>query len=302
MAQRDLKQLFWLYQRNRISEKELQEFFALLEQAEHDEEMKKLLDEAWDEIPSQRPFRRSVIRRPLFLYGAAAAVLLILTFVAWPFIRQRNSIPQFAQSNAPGQPPRAVTLPDGSIAWLNAASSLQYHNREVTVTGEVYFEVASKAGKPFIVHSQELNIEVLGTSFNVAAYPNESASSVTVLTGKVAVQANGQRMELIANQQAVYAKATHTLQEQPSTNAADLAAWAKGSLIFHNMPVREAINRLQRRFNISITVDQNLNHCLFYGDFTGESPADILKMFAASVNGQVTRENGNYHISGTGCF
>lgn len=300
MTQHDLKQLFRLYQSNRISEQELQVFFALLEQAEHDETLKQLLDEAWNEIPGRRPFRQQPIRRRL-LYSAAAALLVLILGVGWLLTRQHATAPLFTRTNATGRSPLPVTLPDGSRAWLNAASSLLYRNREVTVTGEVYFEVVPDAGQPFIVHSGDLRTQVLGTAFNVSAYSEDPTFSITVLSGKVSVQVPTPQGYFALNpeDQLVYTPSTHALIRQHNTDA---SAWTKGVLILHNVPVPEAINRLQRRFNIKIEVDENLRHCLFYGDFAQETPDEILHMLATSVNGKVTKEHGGYYLTGTGCF
>src|SRR6185437_8879402 len=101
-----------------------------------------------------------------------------------------NSVPvEYNVLTTPRAGQFQLTLPDGSRVWLNNISSLRYptsfrgKDRRVALTGEAYFEIAGDAGKPFIVQVKEASIEVLGTSFNVMAYPDESGSQTTLLTG-----------------------------------------------------------------------------------------------------------------------
>ena len=92
-----------------------------------------------------------------------------------------------------------ITLPDGTRVWLNAGSSLKYptffanNQREVTLDGEGYFEVSENADRPFIVHTQSLDVRATGTSFNLKAYPQEECIATTLLSGKVCVESSSEK-------------------------------------------------------------------------------------------------------------
>jgi transmembrane sensor len=310
----NIRYLFRLYKSNQISEKELQELFALMEKAEYDEELKQLLDEAWDETIA--PPKR------LWLKIAAVALLLIIPvyFLIPPKEKQQLSI-----YNPAGHAPIKILLEDSTRIWLNAASSLQYKDaRDITLRGEAFFEVAHNVNKPFIVHSGKINTRVLGTSFNIKAYTDDPRITVTVTAGKVAVGkvitgkvatgkvATGkvtagkvtagkvavENIILEKDQQLVYANGTFTRQ-QHTTNE---TAWKNDNIIFLSTPVPEAVHTLERRFNVKISVNEKLYKCLFFGDFNQEPLESILKMLAASVNGKLVKENNGYHIEGDGCY
>ena len=106
-----------------------------------------------------------------------------------------------------------ITLPDGTSAWLNAASSITYpakfmsKTRGVKITGEVYFEVAHDAGHPFIVSFAACSVEVLGTHFNIKAYesPDRTPAKTTLLEGSVKISVGNESKKIIPGEQAVIA-------------------------------------------------------------------------------------------------
>src|SRR5690606_28519622 len=102
-----------------------------------------------------------------------------------------------------------LVLTDGSKVWLNAASSIRFpatftgKERNVEITGEVYFEVAHNAAKPFIVKINTVDIKVLGTSFNVNAYEDESSMKTTLLEGSIKVSEGNQSVIIVPGEQAL---------------------------------------------------------------------------------------------------
>src|SRR3546814_19440182 len=97
-----------------------------------------------------------------------------------------------------------LILPDGSRVWLNAASSIRFptvftgKEREVEITGEAYFEIGKNTNMPFVVKKGNVEVQVLGTHFNVKAYDDEANITVTLLTGRVKVIAEDRRMETVS--------------------------------------------------------------------------------------------------------
>jgi transmembrane sensor len=167
----------------------------------------------------------------------------------------------------------AVQLPDGSRAWLNAASSLRYPTafregeRRVEVTGEVYFEVAAQASAPFIVKVKDkLLVKVLGTNFNINAYEDDRQIYTTLLTGSVQVDAPaaGKRMELRPSQQAVLAK-DGNLDLNKAPDLERVMAWKNGIFYFEDTELRELMAQLSRWYDVDVAFEQGVGKLYFSG-------------------------------------
>jgi transmembrane sensor len=206
-----------------------------------------------------------------------------------------------------------IKLSDGTKVWLNADSKLQYpqkfrgHTREVTLTGEAYFDVKHIRKTPFIIHTNKVTTHVLGTSFNVSAYPEDKDISVTVVTGKVGVtvpDGNSSRiatMYVTPNQQAVYNKTKKTLTQDDNMNALSVTEWKQGRLNYHSALLSEIISDLQRKYNITIHADENLLLCSLSVNFNNEPLNKVLKVLAELINGRVDVKNRDYILQGEGC-
>lgn len=146
-----------------------------------------------------------------------------------------------------------VTLSDGSRIWLNAASELKYpetfhdNTREVHLSGEAYFEITADSTRPFYVHTQEMQLKVLGTSFNVKAYPDETETVTTLLTGSIEQHypSSGQKLRLIPLQQACFDHTTGNLQTLKA-DPEEVLAWKNGKFIARNKTLEEIFQQLSR--------------------------------------------------------
>jgi transmembrane sensor len=149
-----------------------------------------------------------------------------------------------------------VELPDGSNAWLNASSSISFpvafrkDRREVTVAGEVYFEVA-KRSEPFLVNSPKGVVQVLGTHFNVMAYDNEAEAAVTLLEGSVKVSAAGGTNMLQPGQQARLNKAGG-ISVRSDIDTDEVVAWKNGLFAFRNTNIAVVMRELSRWYDLDI--------------------------------------------------
>jgi transmembrane sensor len=189
----------------------------------------------------------------------AAATVALLIAAGGFFLARKHSTPTekpiatlTEQTGKTGI--KKINLPDGSLVWLNIESKVTYaqSGREIWLEGEGYFEVATQQGAPFLVHAGTLNVNVLGTSFNIDAYTPAAKVTVTVASGKVAV-GNGQQSSatLVADQQAIYHAAAHQL-ETNNIAAADFSAWTQGQLIFKKALFRDIAKTLERRYEVRI--------------------------------------------------
>ena len=162
-----------------------------------------------------------------------------------------------------------VVLPDGTKVWLNAASSLSYptafsgKERTVEVTGEAYFEVARDEQKPFRVKINQQNyIDVLGTHFNVNAYPDEDAIRSTLLEGRIKYTAK-QSVELHPGQQVSSEDGAIKVLNTVDTSA--VMAWRNGLFNFEGQHLKEVMRQLSRWYNIDVIYEQDVPDVVFGG-------------------------------------
>ncbi|NLR64383.1 FecR family protein [Chitinophaga varians] len=150
----------------------------------------------------------------------------------------------------------AVVLPDGSKVWLNAASSLKYpvsfnsRHRTVELTGEAYFDITPDKNKPFTVRVNNMEVQVLGTSFNVTAYPEEKNIKTTLITGAVNVNAGNSTKHLLPGQQAVWDDARQFAITNADINS--VLAWKNGKFEFAGEEVGVALRQLARWYDLEL--------------------------------------------------
>ena len=163
-----------------------------------------------------------------------------------------------------------VMLPDGTIVWLNAASSLRYPvafpegERNVMITGEAYFEVAADARRPFTVKTDKgTAIEVLGTSFNVNAYTDELVLRATLLQGKIRVKAPTGNQVLLPGQQAMVAQ---SITIDPHANTARAIAWKNGIFNFQQASLEEVMRQIARWYDVEVVYEKNVPAITFGGE------------------------------------
>ena len=198
-----------------------------------------------------KPHIRCLFPTRMRILAAAAAVILLCLSVGTVYLYMQPTSLQTVSTMAET---RNVILPDGSSVLLNRHSSLSYpkrfksDNREVQLTGEAYFEVSKDQKHPFIVQTEHINVQVLGTHFNVDAYRNNPEVKTTLLTGSVAVsnKSNSVRMILKPNEIAIYNKVGNKLTRQVTKNAKDEISWRDGEFIFDNLPLGEIARELIR--------------------------------------------------------
>lgn len=151
-----------------------------------------------------------------------------------------------------------AVLPDGSVVWLNAASSIRFPSkfnngeRRVEVTGETYFEIAKDASKPFKVTGGNQEIEVLGTAFNLNAYDDERNVTTTLLTGSVKLSLqNGVQTKLIPGQQAQVLSNNH-FKVLNEVSTGEVIAWKNGLFQFKKTSVESIMKQVARWYDIEV--------------------------------------------------
>lgn len=196
-----------------------------------------------------------------------------------------------------------VQLSDGTLVHLNAGTSLRYpvqfvknQNRQVYLLGEAYFEVEKDKAHPFNVNTQNVNIEVLGTKFNVDTYSENISTDVVLVEGKVSLYKDEKTKD-----KAVYLKpgekgSNERGQSKITTeevNTEYYTAWVKGSLVFKNASFNDIIKKLERRYNVTfINRNKTLGKEIFNARFDNEPIEVVLKYFSDSyaINYDIDRD------------
>jgi ferric-dicitrate binding protein FerR (iron transport regulator) len=194
-----------------------------------------------------------------------------------------------------------VNLADGSTVHLNSASKLKFPftftgtTREVYVEGEAYFIIAAKAGHPFIVHTEQGDITVLGTEFNINTYTPEVLKAALV-NGAVQVSTGGNQVVLKPGEYFTKIGAYNSIVPLDSKA---ILSWQKGVYYFHNTPFREIAAMLPRWFDVRVIIDdESLNDMPFTGELDKAESLDIfLKAMQYTSGIEYHNKDGVLHIS-----
>jgi ferric-dicitrate binding protein FerR (iron transport regulator) len=212
------------------------------------------------------------IARKRYWYQWTAAAILLAVLAGWWLYPSQSKAPvlTWLEIKNTGTTVKPVTLPDSSKVWLNALAILRYRDdfnahaqREVQLSGEGYFRVMPDKEHPFVVQTDHLITNVLGTEFNVEAYPDEQVIKVTLQQGKVQVSdsAGAQKEVLLPGQMALYSRSGGRLQVKSST-ITDADTWTSGGLVLNDVPLQDALQRIARKYGQSVESDpvQTMKH------------------------------------------
>ena len=194
-----------------------------------------------------------------------------------------------------------LVLPDGSIVWLNAASSIRYPTafsgteRTVSITGEAYFEITKNPSMPFKVNlpspsggrlegggGEATQIEVLGTNFNVNTYPDESAQKTTLLEGSIRLVSKGVASKLEPGQQGQVNK-NGQLSVLNNANTEEAVAWKNGHFHFENADIPSVMRQIARWYDVEIVFEGRVPAEKFEGEISRSSNlSEVFKILELS--------------------
>lgn len=192
--------------------------------------------------------------------------------------------PTFNTISTPRGGQYQVQLPDGTRVWLNAASSLRFptaftaNERRVELIGEAYFEVEKDKARPFNVTTGKTTINVLGTHFNVMAYPDEPGQATTLMEGSVQITNGSSQAILIPGQQASISGIRNKIDIK-QVNADDAIAWKNGSFVFNEENIESIMRKISRWYDADVTYSGKLTGQDFSGVVSRfENVSEVLKM------------------------
>lgn len=272
------------------------------------------LEQRLDAAPSPTLGHTGAIVRPLWR-GAwrVAAAVVVLAVATWLWLEPATPA-TFVATTAAGERTQ-VQLADGTQVWLNENTQLTYAlrdgERHLTLVGEAYFDVATDSLHPFRVHTQQAVTTVLGTAFNLRAYPNDTQVELAVSEGRVALErlpdvpattATTARIELAAGQSGAFDKTT-TAVRYTTTDDPNTVAWKDRRLNFNDVPLSQVVTALERYYDVRIRLENPaLGQCRFYGEYNDDPQLDyLLDLLEASLGIHVQRSPNEIVLSGDGC-
>ena len=228
--------------------------------------------------------------RKFYLWSAHVAsviLLLLMTGLSVHYYTMSQMImPDMIVSVEKGQKANVV-LPDGSKVWVNSDSRLSYGSRfnqkerVLSLEGEAYFEVTPDKDRPFIVETDELAVRALGTSFNVKSYEEEKDVSTVLMTGKVEVTSDYDRLVLNPNERIVFNKQTGHMEKSTVENTGDYINWKYNALTFNGETFENIVHTLERYYNTRIVFEsETLKKYRFTGTPGNTSLESILQILS----------------------
>jgi ferric-dicitrate binding protein FerR (iron transport regulator) len=277
-------------------------------------------------------------RRPgLFGWRAAAAVFLVLAGMAvyWSVAYRRPSMAGAAAEVSPAvvmkkdsvgmvgvlswqtaENKKVIHLPDGSMVILNRQSTVEYRAagsetgasgttgaREVVLRGEAYFDIVHRPGQPFLVHTGNIVTRVLGTAFNIKAYPTAKSIEVTVDHGKVQVLKDGANMGLLSDKQQMRYDVGTAVYHAQQVSLKTVMAWKPEEISFDDITMEEAARRIGERFKVGFDfANPALKQCRITATFYMEDDLDQIMTVICGVNqSRFVISAGIVRMDGKGC-
>ncbi len=239
-----------------------------------------------------------------------AAVFLIVSLAGWWFMKGNfvETPDSMVLVKTTLEEVKEIELPDGTKIWLNGNSELAYdevfEKRKVELRGEAFFDVAKKEEQPFEIYSGAAKTVVLGTAFNVRAYPAETKVEVTVVRGKVALQEKAhpeKSVILEAGNAGTYKKAAKKVVKETKVKK-NADSWKTNQLNFENVSFVEFLESLERHFKVKIeTTNKDLLNCHFTGDYRNPELEQIFQVIEFGMDIKIIKEKDRYLLEGKGC-
>jgi transmembrane sensor len=280
-----LHYLFKRYLENTCSRNELEEFLAYIKQAKEDNELRTLIKQVYSSLENSGAIPTHVnekgrlitadpewivpvktVKMKSYARYMVAAALIIATGILWLTTRSYNEKPiptasvaaSLTKKGTNRSESKFLLLADSTQVWLNAASSLEFPDqfdtkqREVYLSGEAYFDVKHADRIPFIIHTGSVSTTVLGTAFNIKAYPGEKNITIAVSRGKVKItRKDGWEITLTKGQQLKLNESEESSIEK-NISAESIAGWQQGNIVYDDEALVDIIADMERIYNVDI--------------------------------------------------
>ncbi|TDQ07484.1 FecR family protein [Pedobacter metabolipauper] len=336
---RDINRLFKLYLEGKANVQQKDILFQYLADSKNkDNEFYDLMKEAWqkearqrDETPEaaagleqiwgklQQKEEKKVQRYQVLKY-AASIVFVLSSALGWYSYKnqqiQEMPIGMISKATQIGEKVKMI-LPDSSIVYLSGGSKLTWPSRfvkgskrNIILAGEAFFEVKRDVSSPFIIHSGKMQTQVLGTSFNVYAYPADKEFSVAVKTGKVRVSENNggkiTRLSLLTPGMKLIYNAHNGKHAVNTERVEEVNSWVNNKFVFRDKSLAVILNQLERYYNVNFDLQNvKLGQCRFNATFYNKSIKDVMEqvriMSGNHIKYKINNNNKKIALWGEGC-
>lgn len=254
-----------------------------------------------------------IVRMNLRRWVAAAAVALLGVAAWWSL--QGPSTPAAVIASTLNEEQKEMLLPDGTQVWLNENTYLTYEEvdgeRRLRLEGEAFFDVATDSLQPFRIYAGDAVTTVLGTSFNIRAYPEEEQVEVSVKEGRVQLEKRQaeevsaapeeEPVILTPGEQGVFEKRT-AIVESKEKRGKNSAAWRDRKMDFNQVELDEVVQTIERFYEVEIELaDPVLGKCPLIGKFDNPTLEDLLSAIEFSLEFEIEQKDGVYRLSGEAC-
>lgn len=333
------KELLRRYIERTATEQERNEFFRRLQAGEYDEEGQidndvrkaieaeqttttlagqQLIDRVKAKVLAEIEPQVILIQRKerSRVWLAAASVIVIMMVAGVWVLNTKGYFAGLTSQQEAANPivyknKQVINLPDGTKVVLNANSELRLErsfgtdDRQVSLIGEASFDVTHNAAKPFIVHTGKVSTKVLGTAFNINAWPDQRQVTVTVVRGLVQVGDDQQHVydKISPNEQITVDVASSEFVKK-NTDAEKALAWQSNFLILHDVTMEEAAKIIGEKFDVQIALENEaLKNCRLDATFLNdEALSEVLTLVGEALNIKFTTEkDGSIMLHGKGC-
>ncbi len=316
----DKRHIIKLFYSNKTTKAELNNLFYWFNSDKGYNELENELKEDWDNFElseelaldskkifkniAKRTIRKKSSGRIRFIknFWFYAAVLIFLVGINYYFFYFKSGFQHGKINNyyattvitEEGQRSKVI-LPDSSVVWLNSSTTLSYYEdalnkeRRVKLIGEAFFHVSRNENKPFFVQNNQIIVKVLGTEFDVEAYPENKKVNIALESGSILLQHEKNKSfnyKLIPGEIANFDLSKNKLNVA-KIDVKKFSSWKNGRLIFQNDPMKLVIEKLERWYNIDVVVkDDEVYNSIFTGTITNEGYEQIFRLisYTCSVN------------------
>lgn len=305
-----IKYLFRKYLNNSCTRDEFDEIFSHVRDRDNDISIGKSIEEAYERelYPSAPKTRYRAI-----LSIAAAILLIVLAGGVWLIDRDLGGKAVIADSRprktniqkaTSRSEYRYLLLPDSTQVWLNAESTLEFpesfnnKKREVYLKGEAYFDVKHADKVPFIIYTGKVTTEVLGTAFNIKAYPDLAKITVSVKRGKVKVNFADEKVVMLTKGQEVSIDQKQKKVREKSIKEEEPSAWHEGNLMYDDYSTEDVLAELERIYDVKIDLEASeLRNMHITTSFKREHGVEsALDIICRLTDSHLKLKNGSYKI------
>ncbi len=272
--------------------KDWEDYFKKKDDSVDNTDLSNVLDHLHHKINLQESkLRKSFISKFYQFYSKAAAIIIIplmltgiFTIIKYKDVKgllaEKSSV---VSISSPSGMRMSFNLPDGTMGTLNGNSTIEYpvpftNNRNVKLSGEAYFEVYHDKKHPFVVNANLVDIQVLGTKFNVDAYPDVNYATVILEEGSVSCELPSVKKKIILNPNQRIRVVGETFDKR-DVNAQEYTAWRNGKMILHGDSMEDVAHRISRWYGVDVDIkDAELSAYSFRATFVNDSLEEVLRL------------------------